>query len=219
MQDGLGNDLSPNLTLPGDSVSAWGVALSGKYSTGYIATYQIKVDQVDCTTGAVLVANVVNTPATAVAGGNPATISAVSLNSKTSPFGYFTRNAGCFKVTYTVANACGTATPQIGYFHSDPAVFRLAGINTASNAEAKMYPNPTAGHATVTFTLQEDKIVQASLINMQGGASYTLFTNQSASEGENEVTFDTNTIPAGIYLYQLSDGTNTFQTGKLVITK
>ena len=219
LQDGLGNELSPNLVLPGDAVSAYGVALSGKYSTGYIATYQIKVDKIDCTTGAVVTANVVNTPATAVTGGDPSTISAVSLNSKSSPLGYFVFNAGCFKVTYTVANSCGTAPAQIGYFNSDPSIFRLAGITTTTTAEAKMYPNPTAGSTTVTFTLQEDKIVQASLINMQGGAAYSLFTNQPVSEGQNEVTFDTNTIPAGIYLYQLSDGTNTFQTGKLVITK
>lgn len=214
--DGLGNELSPNPVLPGDAVSAYGVALSGKYSTGYISTYQIKVDKVDCTTGAVIVANIVNTPATAVINGDPSKIAGVSLNSKSSPLGYFTSNAGCFKVTYTVANACGTAAPQIGYFNSDPSIFRVAASNST---DAQIYPNPTTGSTTVVFALQSDKIVQGRLICVQGGMSYTLFTNQSVSAGQNEITFDVSAIPAGMYLYQLSDGTDTFQTGKIVIVK
>ena len=218
MNDGLGNYTSPNNILPGDAVSAYGVSLSGSYSTGYVDNYQIKVDQVDCTTGTVLTANVVNTPVTTVTSGNPANISAVSLNSKSSPLGYFTNHGGCFKITYTVTNACGPST-QTGYFNSDPSVFRLAGIAATTYNTTGIYPNPSNGITNVVFSVNEDKIINCTLNNLQAGASYTVFENQSATKGINQVSFDTSTLPAGLYVYELNDGSNTFQTGKLVILK
>jgi hypothetical protein len=67
--------------------------------------------------------------------------------------------------------------------------------------------------------MKEDNTVSLVLNNIQGGASYAVFANQSASQGNNEIIFDTSIIPAGIYIYQLSNGTDTFQTGKLVVVK
>jgi hypothetical protein len=67
--------------------------------------------------------------------------------------------------------------------------------------------------------MKEDNAVSFVLNNIQGGASYTVFTNQAASQGNNEIVFDTNIIPAGIYVYQLSNGTDTFRTGKFVVVK
>jgi hypothetical protein len=54
---------------------------------------------------------------------------------------------------------------------------------------------------------------------VQGGTSYTVVDSQTAVQGDNEMSFDTTPLPAGVYLYQVNDGTNTIQTGKLVITK
>ncbi|ABG60028.1 T9SS type A sorting domain-containing protein [Cytophaga hutchinsonii] len=218
LNDGDGHAFSPDNTLPGDTLSASGGSISGHYSTGYIATYEIKVDKVDCSTGSVLTANVVNVPATAVTNGDPSTITAVSFNLKSTPKNYFFSNAGCFKVTYTVTNACGSSS-QTGYFNSDPALFRIGNnLESTSNAN-NIYPNPTKGLTTVVFLSKEERIVTCALSNIQGGNVLRVVDAYSASTGINEMTFDTTNIPAGIYLYQLLDGTNTIQTGKLVITK
>ena len=218
LNDGDGHAFSPDNTLPGDTLSASGGSISGHYSTGYIATYEIKVDKVDCSTGSVLTANVVNVPATAVTNGDPSTITAVSFNLKSTPKNYFFSNAGCFKVTYTVTNACGSSS-QTGYFNSDPALFRIGNnLESTSNAN-NIYPNPTKGLTTVVFLSKEERIVTCALSNIQGGNVLRVVDAYSASTGINEMTFDTTNISAGIYLYQLLDGTNTIQTGKLVITK
>jgi len=214
VNDGSGTAIPPNSTLPGTTVSAYGVAVNGSSSTGYVNTYQIKVDQVDRYTGAILVANVVNTPATNVTNGDPSTLTGVNLNTKSA--GYFLSHAGYFKITYTVTNICGSSS-QTGYFNEDIANGRIGNIDIAQTD--KVYPNPSNGAATVAFTMEEDNTVSLVLNNIQGGASYTVFTDKSASQGNNEITFDTSTIPAGLYVYQLSDGTDTFQTGKFVIVK
>jgi hypothetical protein len=176
------------------------------------------VDKVDCSTGAVLTANIVNVPATAVTNGNPSNINAVSFNLKSVPKNYFLSNAGCFIVNYTVSNACGSSS-QTGYFNSDPALYRTSNNIEAFTPITNIYPNPTNGIATIAFTMKEDNTVSLVLNNIQGGSSYTVFNNQVASQGNNEIVFDTNIIPAGIYVYQLSNDTDTFQTGKFVVVK
>lgn len=219
LNGGNNDPTSPNSLLPGTLVSAYGATISGSNSTGYIATFQIKVDQVDCTSGAVLTANIVNTPATAVTNGNPANISSISFNSKSTPIAYFMSHAGCFKITYTVTNSCGTSS-QSGYFTSDPAnPFRTASNTTSVYKTASIYPNPTNGITNLVFTIDEAKIVKCKLNNLQGGTSYTVIESQSVSAGINEVSFDTSILSAGLYMYELTDGTNTILTGKLVITK
>jgi hypothetical protein len=222
LNDGEGN-ISPNsivIVFPGATVSAYGATISGTNSVGYVATYQIKVDLVDNTTGAVITPNIVNTPTTAVAGGNPANLLAVSFNSKSTPRGYFDNNAGTFKVTYTVGNVCGTSS-QIGYFNSDPNNFRLSStsVNNSINTGSNIYPNPSNGATTIIFTLSEDNSVSLILNNLQGGASYIPFSNQVGTKGDNKIGFSVSGIPAGLYMYQLKDASNTIQTGKLVISE
>jgi len=53
------------------------------------------------------------------------------------------------------------------------------------------------------------EVIQAST-NLRG---------TSVAQGDNQVSFDTSSLAAGIYLYQLSDAGNTIQTGKIVVTK
>jgi hypothetical protein len=218
VNDGGGSSFSPNLILPGTNVSAYGVGLSGSYSTGYVATYQIKVDKVDCTTGAVLTSNVVNTSVVNVTNGDPSTISGVSFNTLSSPHGYFANpsNAGCFNITYTVGNACGS-NAQNGYFNCDANVWRLGMNNNGVTTNA--YPNPSNGITNISFNSQKATQVKVTLLPMEGSRSYTVLDKQSVGEGINEISFDAGTFPAGVYLYQVSDAEHTILSGKLVITK
>lgn len=215
--DGTGASYPP-AALPGTLGCTGGVAVNGSNSTGYIDTYQIRVDKVDPTTGALITANIVNTTPTTVPAGNPANIVGVSLNTKSSPKNYFITNTGTFKITYTVTNACGS-TNQPGYFIVDGSC-RLGKDDVVQTyKQGAAYPNPSNGITNVSFNSKEVTEVKLTLTPMQGHDAYTVLDKHLTVQGENIVSFDTATLPAGIYLYQISDVNNTIQTGKLVVTK
>ncbi len=80
----------------------------------------------------------------------------------------------------------------------------------------KAYPNPTNATATIEFTLNQSQPVTLQLFNLQGKQVASLL-NETIQPGTHQVTFDSNELPKGLYIYQLQTGSNA-ESGKIFIT-
>jgi Right handed beta helix region/Secretion system C-terminal sorting domain len=79
------------------------------------------------------------------------------------------------------------------------------------------YPNPTAGVARIGYSLSEAANVSIRLFDLLGREVAVLAKGLEAA-GEHEVTFDTSSIPAGLYIYRLEAGEST-QSRKLTVIR
>ncbi len=75
-------------------------------------------------------------------------------------------------------------------------------------ALAAPYPNPSAGAATLSFTLAESAEVTLTVYDVLGRRVVTLAEGQQAA-GEHEVTFGAG-LPAGVYVVRLTVGEETW---------
>lgn len=84
---------------------------------------------------------------------------------------------------------------------------------TAQNAGVAIYPNPANQHLTVSIEthLLHNSNTQIEIINLYGQQvlQQTLL--------QDKTTLDTSQIPAGSYIYRLTDGGKLFATGKIII--
>ncbi len=81
----------------------------------------------------------------------------------------------------------------------------------------KLLNNPVRGDARLSFYLNEPGVVSISAVNMVGQQTI-LRTNESYSAGNNEISFSTSELNAGIYLYQLKTNSSVY-TGKMHVLK
>lgn len=67
-------------------------------------------------------------------------------------------------------------------------------------------PNPFNPTTKISFELPSPSNVTLKIYNMRGESIATLIDNKKMSEGRNELMFDANGYPSGIYVYSLSAG-------------
>lgn len=88
----------------------------------------------------------------------------------------------------------------------------LAGVaeqeHNSANFLSQNMPNPFSNTSNITYTLADDGYVKLSVYNMLGQVVATL-ANGQMSKGTHEVTFNTGSLPAGTYYYQLSTAAGT----------
>jgi hypothetical protein len=69
--------------------------------------------------------------------------------------------------------------------------------------DVSIFPNPSDGAATISFTLERESQVDITLYDMQGRIVRTL-TNSELPSGENKLSVLTNTIARGLYQIRIS---------------
>ena len=79
------------------------------------------------------------------------------------------------------------------------------------------YPNPTAGVARIGYSLSETADVSIRLFDLLG-REVAVLTSGLEAAGNHEVSFDTSSLPAGLYVYRLEAGGAT-QTRKLTVVR
>lgn len=75
------------------------------------------------------------------------------------------------------------------------------------NAPTKIWPNPTSENLNVEFHLLKDEKVSISVTDLNGSIIMQL-TNETATKGSYNKSFSTKYLAQGIYILQLSYGTN-----------
>ncbi len=97
----------------------------------------------------------------------------------------------CSAVTDTVASTCNTAWTGINPVASNVTAFG----NT---------PNPFNSFTTISFTAKNSAVYTLNVVNMLGAVVYT--EQVVAEVGQNSVRLDRNNLPAGVYVYSISNG-------------
>ncbi len=81
----------------------------------------------------------------------------------------------------------------------------------------KLLTNPVRENGQISFNLKESGVVSFSVVNLIGQQTL-LRTNESFSAGQNEISFSTSELNAGIYVYQLKMNKSIY-SGKMHVLK
>lgn len=115
-------------------------------------------------------------------------------------------NAGYGEGSYTVTDANGTTLASGGVFEDvDVAMFGVgsaSGVNEETSVNLNIYPNPVSTTANIVFSLSENAVVNASLVNVLGE---TVKANAyQLNAGNQKIDFDVTDVSAGVYFLQLN---------------
>jgi hypothetical protein len=81
--------------------------------------------------------------------------------------------------------------------------------NASTTANLSVYPNPTVNGTTVVFSGMEQGFVSVDVSDQTGKQ---VFRQEGVEQNAGGMDLDTHTWPAGIYIVQVTDGENTYQT-------
>lgn len=112
-----------------------------------------------------------------------------------------------------ITDACGQTLDV------DP-VFAVTGVEGATarrGADLSARPNPSAGEATIHFSLAEAGPAHLAVYDVLG-REVAVLVNGTVEAGERSVRFDGAALPAGIYVYRLTAGGHT-STRSLLIAR
>jgi predicted outer membrane repeat protein len=85
-----------------------------------------------------------------------------------------------------------------------------------STPELIVFPNPFARSTTIAYELQEAQKVQISIYNQMGKQVY--FTQENQSPGKQQVVWNAEGLPAGMYYYHIQIGNETAK-GKMMVVR
>lgn len=81
-----------------------------------------------------------------------------------------------------------------------------AGAGLLDGVGVEVYPNPVSdGNLQLTFTLEQEQVLTASLTDLNGRILTTLFTDRHIPEGKTTVSVRIDQLPAGLFLLRISD--------------
>ncbi|MEJ8817114.1 T9SS type A sorting domain-containing protein [Lacibacter sp. H407] len=87
-------------------------------------------------------------------------------------------------------------------------------INVAATNRATLYPNPVKDKTTLSFSLQQNAFITATITNASGVLIYKY--NQHFTKGDHKMNFDLGILSAGSYLLQLKDDVGNMQTFRFI---
>ena len=92
----------------------------------------------------------------------------------------------------------------------------LTGINTLNSSKFSLiiYPNPNSGQYQLSYSLEKHERVTVKMYDLTGRMIYTQLV--SGSEGENTISMNQTQLAKGVYIVELSNGTER-EMKKLVI--
>ncbi len=109
--------------------------------------------------------------------------------------------ASCATETDTVLSTCSTPFTGINSVTSNVSAF---GNN----------PNPFSSFTNIQFTAQNSAVYTLKVVNMLGAVVYT--EQVAAEPGNNIIRMERNNLPAGVYVYSISNGTHSINNRMVV---
>lgn len=92
-----------------------------------------------------------------------------------------------------------TAGGGLAIYNSEGITLSVEDTEAALNSMS-VFPNPSNGEVKFNFTTRESSDAELALYDLQGRKVCTLL-NEQVSAGKHEFRFDTNTLPAGVYIW------------------
>jgi roadblock/LC7 domain-containing protein len=180
----------PTLFTEWDSLTTNDVTGLGSHAIGATA-YNFSV-----TTGDATVASTT---------GNCATIAIGTVNSVVTVTG-----------TFCGFNSCGGSTTFAANVTVDGCGEGRSALTTSGNSQLELFPNPTNGLATVTFTTNSDENVSVTVFDLSGKERMVL-ANEYAAKGTHRLQADLSKLAAGTYLIRIVSATEN-QTLRVIKT-
>lgn len=85
-----------------------------------------------------------------------------------------------------------------------------------SKPETKIFPNPSTGTMTLDFYLDRASLITISLMNLSGQIVDVL-AKTSVKSGQNQLSFETFSIPSGTYIVSINSNNQIINTNRIVI--
>jgi hypothetical protein len=137
------------------------------------------------------------------------------------------RGCGCHCQKKCVSPADTMTYSHNGWYYGDCSAgaccwIRPEGELPSSEAPTEtsltaIFPNPSHGAATITFTLSQSEKVSLKIFDMNGRLVATA-ADENFDAGENELIWNSDKVNAGVYFLQFQSEEN-IQTQKLIVTK
>lgn len=191
-------------------------------TTGSMFIYKAVIDQVNCTTGAVI-QNVVNPANYSLISGSLYT--GLGINAVTSPSGYFGNNScsvslnNCYKLSVEFGNQCATAT-EWTYFKLDGTYKTdgTTGIESRSlgNASLMLYPNPANENVTLKIETDNADVLTVDICDLTGRLVERVTDGQLTVAGENEFHINLNDLTNGAYFFAVTNQNGNKATIKFI---
>jgi hypothetical protein len=86
-----------------------------------------------------------------------------------------------------------------------------------SDMGLNVYPNPSSNHMIFHFILNESSGITLEVLNNMG--QVVAIIDKSLSQGEQQVVWDAENMPAGLYFYRLIIDKQPTSTGKLIVVR
>lgn len=99
----------------------------------------------------------------------------------------------------------------------NPAVDVRVATYEGPDFELQHYPNPTSGHATIMFNLENESHVNLKIYNDQGSEVMEL-VNGKLSSGPHRIEMNMSSLKPGLYLYKISTG-RSFKVSKMMVAE
>jgi hypothetical protein len=113
----------------------------------------------------------------------------------------------------------GTPRPQSGGFEMGAYEVMFIGAPEAVSRQSSVvsYPNPFSNFTTFEYEVEQSAKVNLSIYNRLGQLVAVLMDEEQAA-GEQQVRWDAEGLPSGIYFYRFTAGYQT-STGKMVVAR
>lgn len=181
----------PTLFTEWDSLTTNDVTGLGSHAIG-ASTYNFSV-----TTGDATIASTT---------GNCATIEIGTVNSVVTVTG-----------TFCGFNSCGGSTTFGANVNVDGCGAGKSALTTSGNSQVELFPNPTTGLATVTFTTNSDENVSVTVFDLSGKERMVL-ANEYLAKGTHRLQADLSKLAAGTYIIRIASASEN-QTLRVIKTE
>ena len=89
-------------------------------------------------------------------------------------------------------------------------------VNELKETKVKVFPNPLTASTTIQYDLKQSSTVQITIFNSQGKLLEVI--RQTQSQGTQQVTWNAEVFPPGVYCFTLQTGDHV-ASGKMVVVK
>ena len=124
---------------------------------------------------------------------------------------------GAFNYTGSTSDNWLATWSEMNPIDADYSLKAITGLNNVADISAviNVYPNPTAGKASIVIALENNSNVEAGVYTVEG-AKIANIVDGNLSSGTNSFEFDGSSLVKGIYVVKVVTGA-TVKTAKLVI--
>lgn len=118
--------------------------------------------------------------------------------------------------TFCGFNSCGGSTTFGVNVNQDGCAGKSA-LTTSGNSQVELFPNPTTGLATVTFTTNSDENVSVTVFDLSGKERMVL-ANEFVAKGTHRLQADLSKLAAGTYIIRIASASEN-QTLRVIKTE